>query len=694
MKKKLEPQPTSTALIRQTNPQGVLTGMFNQGIARSVPGAFYEALRRGIPLIDAAIIKLIFFNGIPRIIGDNMALVRELEDIAMHLPVNDMQRGLLAYTQNIQNEVLEQGFVISELVATKDLADIAGVRVADSKQIIFRLNDQGVVEPWYRYPGIPGGTPRFTPVERILNVRYGQNVNISGLDEVRMNPANIFYMSQHNENSDPYGASMMLSLEFVADLMVTIQVSLKNVFQRHGDPMFHVNYKPGKGVSGTELTRRQNELKENFNAVVNAKRRGRSGDLVTAGPPDSEVSISVIGAEGQVIDSKVALSHVIEQIVSKSGLAGWILGISSQTVQGMASLEVESALADAKVRQEMMMPGMIRLLSQGLSLRGRKWNRVTTSLDKPGDWGVIFESPNIRDIESVARAAFLTAQAEQMRSQANQRSSTAIQVIPTPPKSACACGSIHTDKSVHGDKETRPQPWPELDDIEQGYEDQLIKDWSELSVHALTLLGLGGLNDKGTKDALDGLPMLDKFTYTEEQEAMIRSALDRFVTKYDPSDPASPVNLFYGMSVGAGVLKAAKISNLQRPVIELIQNSQFFEKLVSDGFDLLKNDATKSILEQIIPEMHAHMLAGSNPLSVAARLKRIFGDEMNADWRRLARTEMTLAAERAKIKEWKAEGVKTLRFITAPDACPKCAALAGDYPVDKCPLPCADTHPS
>ncbi len=89
-------------------------------------GEFYEVLREAIPIIDAAIRRLISLNGTIHIIGDNAALVRELEDFCINVPVNDMQHGIHAFLENSCNEVFEQGFAISEFVLTRDMKDISG----------------------------------------------------------------------------------------------------------------------------------------------------------------------------------------------------------------------------------------------------------------------------------------------------------------------------------------------------------------------------------------------------------------------------------------------------------------------------------------------------------------------------------------------------------------------------------------
>ena len=149
--------------------------------------------------------------------------------------------------------------------------------------------------------------------------------------------------------------------------------------------------------------------------VINAKRQGRSGDFTTAGSKDSKVDIKVIGADNKIIDAKIPLRHVEEQVVSKFNLPSWLLGLYWSTTERMATLEIEACLQDAKVRQIALLPEFIRLFSTYLLLRGHKWKTVTTSLEKPGDWGLMFETPNLRDMETRARANFLNAQAEMVR---------------------------------------------------------------------------------------------------------------------------------------------------------------------------------------------------------------------------------------------------------------------------------------
>ncbi len=668
--------------------QGPLTPWFNNYYLRKVSGDFYEALREGIPIIDSAIRRLISLNGTVKIIGDKADLVTELEDFCLNVPVNDHQKGIHAFLENFSNEVFEQGFALPEFLATPALDDIAGLRVPDSKQIIFRRNNDGATEPWYRYINnfLPAAVTRYnsptTLVERILNATYNQAIYINSGWEAKLNPANKMYFSINNENSDPYGVSLMRSMEFCSKLLMTMQNSLDNVWERFGDPSYHVKYKTNrKDLAGDTLEGRRQKIQTDFDNAIRAKRAGKSADFVSAINADADMEISVIGHDGQLLELEVPARHVLEQITSKTGLPAWMLGIGSKTVQGMAGLEVEAALQDAKIRQLAMLPELIRLFSIMLKMRGRSWNSITTSLDKPGDWGIVFETPNLRDLVAQAQARFLNAQADQMGNAAKPQETV---TITTPKKSACSCGHNHSvsgGKMVHGRKETRPFPWPELDDVESGYETRLKTDWQEFAVKLFTICKL---DPASIALGMSKAPGDDAFTFSEEQRAQIMKEMENYIGSYSFDHPDSPIRAYYGESYSLGLIQAASMIGKERPILDIIKNKEIYDKLCRNGFNLVEDNATRAIQDKIITEMQAHVIAGTNPLNVAERLKKLFGDQ-NSNWERLATTEMADAAEAAKTDEWKAWKLEKVDFVPAPDACPICQALAGTYDIDECP---------
>lgn len=634
----------STVQLRPNNGQGIYTAGFQSFVPRKVDSAFYEFLREAIPIIDTAIWKLVSLDGTIEVEGNNLALVDEINDWMDNVPVNDMQQGIQAYHQNFTNEGFEQGFSMSEFIPNKKRNDIVGLRVADSKFIKFERSASGLL------------------------IRQKSETDT---DYRLLNPNTLMYWSIHNENQNPYGTPLFRSCEFMAQLLATMHNSLANVWERWGDPSFSLIYKTSR-KDGKNHKERCETLRDDLNSVVRAKRQGYSADFVHAIDKDSDIAINVIGANGQVLELEVPARHVLEQIVAKTGLAPWMLGQHWSTTERLAEFESEMVLADITTRQDAKLPSLTRLISTLLTMRGRTW--------KKGDWQLKFKQVNLHDIEKQARARFLNAQADMMgQEQAPEGEEKGYHLKKKSLGGKTPC--------THGTKELyRPDTWPELDKLEDDYEARLKSDWQQLYQRVKMILGLG-LPDDGSKGVT-----ADTFTFSTDDRAAVMAALAQHLGEYKPSNIDSPVSWYYGQAYSMGLIQAADLIGKERPILDIIKNSEIFDTLAKEGFEHVKDRATLRIRDKILAEMEGYALAGSNPNEVARRLEKLFGDA-NSDWERLARSEMSIAAETAKGEEWEAWGVGTLDFFPAPDACPICQALKGEYPIRECPLPVIDTHP-
>ncbi len=652
--------------MRPRDGQGPYTRIFANYIARKVDPYFYEFLREAIPIIDAAINRLVTLDGHIEVEGENGPLVEEIKDWVYNVPVNDIQKGLQAFHQNLTNEAQEQGFVLGESVPNRRRNDIEQLRVGDSKFITFKRTDTG------------------------LDIFQRADNDI---DWRKLDPANLIYFSVGNENQNPFGTPLMRSCEFVSKILVTMHNSLLNVWERFGDPSFSIVYKTSRR-DGTDLAARRDKIQDEFNSAIRAKREGKSADFVRAIDKDSNIEIKVIGSEGEELALEVPARHVIEQIVAKTGLPPWTLGLQWSTTERLADNEAEVLLADISTRQAAKMPHFYNLIRTLLLLRGRTW--------KKGDWTLKWAQVNLRDVLKQAQARFMNAQAD-MYYQQMANGTSAITVTGTPAKSIPSGDKLlHAPACVCGCKEiNRPHPWPELDQVETEYQDRLQADWSDLKARVFTILKLSdsapqsrlpakAAGTLGEKDETP--PLIDIFTFTDEHRAAIMKALREVAGRYAPEATDSPVRWYYGQSYSLGLIQAAKIAGGSRPILDIIKNAEIYNQLCAAGFTLVKDNATRMITNQILPEMEAQALAGTNPRHVAARLESIFGAQ-NSDWERLARTEMTMSAETAKLDEWREWKIKRVEFVPAPDACPLCQSLAGEYDIDKCPIPGKDTHP-
>lgn len=667
---------------RDAMPQGPFTPIFQNWVARKVQPGLYEAIREIIPVVDVAIHRLVSLDGLLRFDGANKGLVHEIEDWAHSVKVNDMQTGLQAFINNFSNETYEQGFSISEFVPSPELDDIVRLNVADSKDIVFRRGDKGL-EVWYRGRSNPKKTR--TAAEYVGDFLLGNLAatevygRLSAAGYTQLKTDGLIYYSIDNENHDPYGVSLLRSVEFVSKILLTIQNATLNSWERFGDPSYHVNYKTSKKDLGTAtLESRRKELATSFGEAITDKRKGRSADFVTAVDRDSDIAVKIIGADGQVLEMELPARHCLEQLTARFHMPPWLLGFHWSTTERLAQYESEILLQEAETRGENKLPSVKRIIETMLRMRGRKWKR--------GDWEVYFQLPNLHDLVAQAQARFLNAQAD-MYDRQNGRGDQ-VTGSPRPEKrTKHALG----DGCCTGTKESRPVAMPELDKVEAEFETSLKEKWSGLKAAVLSILKLQEPRKsmKGPED----LPDSDKFKFTPEQRSQVMQAMKDWIGEWKPgADDAKTLEWYYGQSYSLGLIQAARMIGRDRPILDIIKNREIYQDLVKNGFELVKDGATRAITNRILPEMEAQMLAGTNPRHVANRLAGLF-DDANSNWERLARSEMTMAAERAKLDEAAENGITRMEYVAAGDACPICISLAGQYDIEKTPVPVRDTHP-
>lgn len=711
IRKAADPGVVARAQIRDSNPSQVQVAL-NNWILRKIDPKFFEVLREAIPICETAINKRISINGRIEIIGDKEDCVKELEDFGRSVPVGHVQNGIDAYRAAMWSEGEEQGHALGEFCATEDLKDIEGLRVADSKYIIYWRNADGVPEPWYLYPETDRSRsrPLTDPAEligQIVNARYGTTLNYNQQDMVKLNPANKFYLAPRIENGNPYGIALFRSAPWVAQLLATLQNSMKNVADRHSDPMYHAH---AKGKGGPDIIKKiLDDLTTQLTNAITTKRTGGSADIITAGGESGDVVIQSIGLDGQPFNYEVPVRHAEEALVAASGLSAWTLGKYWSTTERMAQLEVEIMLADGSMRNTTETPGLIRLFSAVLAMRGKKWKTITLDPKKPGDWGFRFIQPNLHNRSAEAQANFLDAEAEMLRrgGQASatvrnegtevpvggQAASGTITIktgdadITVPLRAAdagtrgrdagrkkqvCSCGNVHSELKTQNSKLavkelSRPYPWPDLDQIEAEYEAALKWDWNELKQKVFKIAGLKlpateqAVMDegRGTKDSKAA------FSFDDTQRKAVMDALKEFVGIYEPTDPDSPVKWGYMQSYSLGLIRAAELVGKSCPLLDVLRNSEIFDALVQTGFRYVKDEATLAIRDRVIPAMEAGMTNGDNPLDVARTLEQEFWNQ-NSSWERLARTEMNGSAQQAKFDEWSARDVDMTGFVNGP----------------------------
>ena len=329
--------------------------------------ALYRAIREGVPVVDAAICKLVrLCGGVKAVCRDGRAQ-EGLDRFLRTVDVGRGQRGVQAFLDQYLDSMLVCGRGVGEIVPAADGRDIAAVLCADVDRIEIREGD--------------------SPLDFALCVRDGLGpVRVPERQEL------LLFTPFQPEAGAPYGASMLRSMPFLTGILMKIFQAVGKNWERMGNVRFAVVCK-GEDAAARE---RCDLVAREWSAAMRAGRDGAVRDFVCAG----DVDIRVIGADNQALDSEVPVRQILEQLVAKTGIPPFLLGLSWSSTERMSSQQADILTSEIAAIRRSLEPVVERICELWLRLKGFD-ERIEV------DWLDV----DLQDEESEARAALYRAQA-------------------------------------------------------------------------------------------------------------------------------------------------------------------------------------------------------------------------------------------------------------------------------------------
>ena len=133
-----------------------------------------------------------------------------------------------------------------------------------------------------------------------------------------------------------------------------------------------------------------------WSAAMRSTRQGAVQDFVAVG----DVDIKVIGADSQVLDSQVPVRQILEQLVSRTGIPPFMLGLSWSSTERMSTQQADMMTSEITAIRRSLEPVVERVCELWLRLHGYD-SRVEV------DWQDI----NLQDLVEEARAELYWEQA-------------------------------------------------------------------------------------------------------------------------------------------------------------------------------------------------------------------------------------------------------------------------------------------
>lgn len=332
----------------------------------------YRAVREAVPVVDAAIYKLIrMTGGVTAACGDPEAQ-RALGEFLRTVPAGRGQFGINAFLDGYTDSLLTCGRAIGEILPAAGNRDIAALLCGRVESIEIREGDNPL------------------------------DFTICGPDERgRMGPLPcqelLLFTPFNPEGDSPYGVSLLRSLPFLTDILMKIYHTIGVNWERCGNVRYAVTCQGGEGGQATERSR---QLAGEWSRAMQETRSGSVRDFVAVG----DVEIKVIGADGPILDSEVPVRQILEQVVAKTAIPPFMLGLSWSSTERMSSQQADLLTTEITAIRRNLTPVVERICRLWLRMHGYGCG-----------FQVVWDDINLQDQVEEARAELYRQQARKLR---------------------------------------------------------------------------------------------------------------------------------------------------------------------------------------------------------------------------------------------------------------------------------------
>ncbi len=332
----------------------------------------YRSLREAIPVIDAAIYKLIRLLGEFEISCENEKAEKELKSFLQNVNVGGTRKGIDAFISTFFEQLITYGTAIGEICTFGN--EITHLFNSDLKSISLQQGEN--------------------PLDISIMTDIGNGI----FQKVKY--PQLILLSVHNpEPGKLYGTSILKGLPYISDILLKIYNSIGLNFERVGNVRFAVTYKPGNDTLDKAYAKER--------AMQVASEWSRTMESTGSNPKDfvavGDVSIKAIGSDNQILDSEIPVRQMLEQIVAKLGVPPFLLGLSWSTTERMSHQQADVLTSEIDSYRRELTPIISQICRTWLSLSGYDC-----------DFEVNWSSITLQDITELSQSKLYDAQREKI----------------------------------------------------------------------------------------------------------------------------------------------------------------------------------------------------------------------------------------------------------------------------------------
>ena len=307
----------------------------------------YKSLRQSVPIIDAALDRIVRLVGDFEVIPEDSRAKKPLKDFLDNVLCAGGNHGIYPFIITYINDLLTYGEAVGEIVLSSDNSTVDALYNASLKDVSIKGDG--------------------SPLNLIVCLNDGNNTPAEFQELIMptlMNP----------EPGTVRGTSVLKSLPFVSRIVLRIFDSIEKNWERVGNVRFSVNYRPDS--SAPSVTKKQ--AQQIADEWSRAMRSDEVCDFISVG----DVNVKVIGADNQVLNCDIPVRHLLEQIIAKLGIPPFVLGISWSTSERMSMQQADILTSELEYYRALLNSVIAKICRTFLTLNGYlggvdiKWNII------------------------------------------------------------------------------------------------------------------------------------------------------------------------------------------------------------------------------------------------------------------------------------------------------------------------------
>lgn len=308
----------------------------------------YSALRGAVPLIDAAIDKILRLTGTFQITCADQSAQDGLNSFLQNVRAGAAGAGVQTFLNAYLSDLLTYGNAVGEMVVQN--GEIAALYNASLDDVELRA---------------------VTPLEiQVFRRECGASVPVKY-------PQLVFCSALNPPSGSASGVSILHGLPFVSNILLRIYRTIGVNWQRLGNVRFAVTYKPASdAVDQAYAKERAEQIADEWSRAM---RGGEVSDFISVG----DVSIKAVGSDCQILDSDVPVRQMLEQIVAKLGIPPFLLGLSWSSTERMSSQQADILTSELETYRRLLNPVIRKICAMWLRLNGLpqklsiEWDDIT-----------------------------------------------------------------------------------------------------------------------------------------------------------------------------------------------------------------------------------------------------------------------------------------------------------------------------